>query len=104
VQGLCRARLALRRVDSIVQGGRAFEPAEPDVPGLELVDSMAVDGGNNVCVDTLCTGLTVVAPNGAVRRHVCLPDQFTRDVWLVGGGVKKAWRASLAKQPFAKST
>ena len=103
MQGLCRARLALRRVDSIVQGGRAFEPAEPDVPGLELVDSMAVDGGNNVCVDTLCTGLTVVAPNGAVRRHVCLPDQFTRDVWLVGG-VKKAWRASLAKQPFAKST
>ena len=88
--GVCRASAGpawgCGRVDSIVQGGRAVELAKPDVPGLELVDSMAVDGGSNVCVNTPCTGHTVVAPNGEVRRHVRLPDQFTTDVWFVGRG------------------
>jgi len=88
--GVCRASAGpargCGRGASVVQGGRAFEPAEPDVPGLGLVDSMAVDGGSNVCVDTLCTGLTVAALNREVRRHVRLPDQFTTDVWFVGRG------------------
>ena len=43
------------------------------LPGLQYLDSMAVDGAGNVCVGTLHNGgITVVAPDGDVPRS-CPP-------------------------------
>ena len=46
------------------------------LPGMQLLDSLAVDAAGNVCVATIVRGgITVVAPTGGVS-HVALPDEF----------------------------
>ena len=39
------------------------------LPGMQLLDSLAVDGDGNVCVATLVNGgITVISPDGEVAR------------------------------------
>jgi gluconolactonase len=46
------------------------------LPGLQLLDSLAVDGDGNVCVATLVRGgITVISPSGDAH-HVALPESF----------------------------
>jgi gluconolactonase len=46
------------------------------LPGLQLLDSLAVDAEGNVCVATIVNGgITVVSPDGT-HRHVRLPDPY----------------------------
>ena len=46
------------------------------LPGMQLLDSLAVDAAGNVCVATIVRGgITVVSPEGEVS-HVALPDEF----------------------------
>jgi gluconolactonase len=46
------------------------------LPGLQLLDSLAVDGDGNVCVATLVRGgITVISPTGDAH-HVALPEPF----------------------------
>ena len=70
---------------AIVGAGEVEPAAEHDatkllcgLPGLQLFDSLAVDGDGNVCVATLLAeaAVTVVEPNGAWVQQLVLPDDF----------------------------
>lgn len=46
------------------------------LPGLQLLDSLAIDAAGNVCVATIVNGgITVVSPSGD-HHHVRLPEPF----------------------------
>jgi gluconolactonase len=61
-------------------------PLDPSVclaglPGLQLLDSLAVDGDGNVCVGTLVNGgITVISPAGEVLTHVPTGDMMTTNI------------------------
>ena len=59
------------------------------LPGLQLLDSLAVDSGGYVVVGTILNGgLTVIAPDadgsGAGVEHVALPDLLVTNVCFGG--------------------
>jgi gluconolactonase len=55
------------------------------LPGLQLLDSMAVDVAGNVCVATLVNGgITVIAPDGEVLEHVSTGDPLTTNLCFGG--------------------
>ena len=64
--------------------------ADPSVvlcglPGYQLLDSLAVDGEGNVCVATLINGgITVIAPDGEVLRHIPVDDRLATNVCFGG--------------------
>jgi sugar lactone lactonase YvrE len=48
------------------------------LPGMQLFDSLGVDGDGNVVVATLVTGaLTVISPAGEVLDQVMLGDRWS---------------------------
>jgi gluconolactonase len=65
-------------------------PLDPSVclaglPGMQLLDSLAVDGDGNVCVATLIHGgITVIAPDGSVLEHVPTGDPLTTNICFGG--------------------
>ncbi|CAB4583024.1 unannotated protein [freshwater metagenome] len=62
------------------------------LPGLQLLDSLAVDGAGNVCVATLVNGgITVIAPNGEILRHVATGDLLTTNICFAADGSNSAW-------------
>ena len=55
------------------------------LPGLQLLDSLAVDGAGNVCVATLVNGgISVIAPNGEILRHIPTGDLLTTNICFGG--------------------
>ncbi len=51
------------------------------LPGLQLLDSLAVDGDGNVCVATLVNGgITVISPSGDVLEHIPTGDLLTTNI------------------------
>ena len=62
------------------------------LPGLQLLDSLAVDGAGNVCVATLVNGgITVIAPNGEILRHIPTGDLLTTNICFAADGSNTAW-------------
>ena len=62
------------------------------LPGLQLLDSLAVEAGGNVVVATLATGgLTVFLPDGTVVEHVPTGDPITTNVCFSGAGPTTAY-------------
>ena len=67
-------------------------PVDPSVvlcglPGLQLLDSLAVDGTGNVCVATLVNGgITVIASSGEVLQHIPTGDLLTTNICFGGEG------------------
>lgn len=62
------------------------------LPGLQMMDSLAVDAAGNVCVAILFNGgIAVISPEGDVIRHVALPDVFTTNICFGGAGLKTAF-------------
>jgi len=62
--------------------------------GLQLFDSLAVDGDGNVCVATLglqTAGITVVSPNGEVLRQVLTGDPLTTNICFGGSDLRTAY-------------
>jgi gluconolactonase len=65
-------------------------PLDPSVclaglPGMQLLDSLAVDSDGNVCVATLVNGgITVIAPDGEVLEHVPTGDVLTTNICFGG--------------------
>ncbi|MEO7398729.1 MAG: SMP-30/gluconolactonase/LRE family protein [Ilumatobacteraceae bacterium] len=61
-------------------------PLDPSVclhglVGLQLLDSLAVDGEGNVCVGTLVNGgITVISPDGARVEHFPTGDPLTTNI------------------------
>ena len=62
------------------------------LPGFQLLDSLAIDSEGNVCVATLYNGgISVIAPSGALLRHVPTHDPFTTNICF--GGPTWKWCA-----------
>jgi len=62
------------------------------LPGLQLFDSLAVDGAGNVCVATLVNGgITVISPEGEVLKHVATGDLLTTNICFAADGSSTAW-------------
>jgi gluconolactonase len=62
------------------------------LPGMQLFDSLAVDGDGNVVVATLVTGaLTVVSPGGDVVDQVMLGDPMVTNVCFGGDDLRTAY-------------
>lgn len=62
------------------------------LPGLQLFDSLAVDGAGNVCVATLVNGgITVISPQGDVIEHVPTGDLLTTNICFAADGSDTAY-------------
>jgi len=62
------------------------------LPGLQFLDSLAVDGAGNVCVATIWNGgITVIAPDGASIEHVPMPDPVTTNICFGGPDLRTAY-------------
>ena len=62
------------------------------LPGMQLLDSLAVDAEGNVCVATLVNGgITIVSPDGARTQHVPLPDPLTTNIAFGGPDLATAY-------------
>lgn len=62
------------------------------LPGLQLLDSLAVDAGGNVCVGTLHNGgITVISPDGTSVVHVPLDDPLVTNIAFGGPDLRTAY-------------
>jgi gluconolactonase len=62
------------------------------LPGMQLFDSLAIDGDGNVVVGTLVTGaLTVISPAGEVLDQVMLGDPMVTNVCFGGADLRTAY-------------
>ena len=62
------------------------------LPGYQLLDSLAVDSGGNVCVATLINGgVTVISPDGKSIEHIAMPDPVTTNICFGGPDLRTAY-------------
>jgi gluconolactonase len=62
------------------------------LPGLQYLDSLAVDAEGNVCVATIVNGgITIVPPDGSRVRHVPTGDPLTTNICFGGPDLRTAW-------------
>ena len=62
------------------------------LPGMQLLDSLAVDGDGWVCVGTLVNGgITAISPDGAKVDHIPLPDPLVTNVCFGGPDLRTAY-------------
>lgn len=62
------------------------------LPGLQFLDSLAVDGAGNVCVATLLNGgITVISPDGASVEHVATGDPITTNICFGAEDLRTAY-------------
>ena len=62
------------------------------LPGMQLLDSMAIDAEGNVCVATLVNGgITIISPDGNRTEHVPLPDPLTTNLAFGGPDLSTAF-------------
>ena len=62
------------------------------LPGLQLLDSMAVEADGNIVVATIMNGgLTVISPDGSSVTHVPLPDLVVTNVAFGGPNRRTAY-------------
>lgn len=62
------------------------------LPGLQLFDSLAVDGDGFVCVATLVNGgITRISADGDKVLHVPMPDPFTTNICFGGPRLQTAY-------------
>ncbi len=78
-------RVMRRRVTApgVVEQPSAVDswPCLAGLVGYQLLDSLAVDGGGNVCVATLINGgVTVISPDGLSVEHVPTLDPLTTNI------------------------
>ena len=71
----------------VVEGTNPLGPAGGDLlcglPGLQLLDSLAVDGEGWVCVGTLVNGgITAISPDGSEVEHVPIDDPLVTNIVL----------------------
>lgn len=62
------------------------------LPGLQLFDSLAVDGEGFVCVATIGNGgITAISPDGARIEHLPLPDPLVTNLCFGGPDLRTAY-------------
>ena len=61
------------------------------LPGFQLLDSLAVEAGGNVCVATIINGgITIFTPDGSIE-HLAVPDRITTNICFGGPDLCDAW-------------
>ena len=62
------------------------------LPGMQLFDSLAVDGMGNICVATIVNGgITSISPDGQTIRHVPTDDLLTTNICFGGEDLRTAY-------------
>lgn len=62
------------------------------LPGMQLLDSLAVDAAGWVCVGTLVNGgITAIEPDGSPIEHTVLPDPLVTNICFGGPGHRTAY-------------
>ncbi len=62
------------------------------LPGMQLLDSLAVDSDGNVCVATIMNGgVTVIAPDGTIVDHIATGDPMTTNICFGGPDRRTAY-------------
>jgi gluconolactonase len=62
------------------------------LPGMQLFDSLGIDGDGNIVVATLVTGgLTVISPSGEVLDQIVLGDPMVTNVCWGGDDLRTAY-------------
>jgi gluconolactonase len=62
-----------------------------NLPGFQLLDSLAVEAGGNVCVATIINGgVTAFRPDGTTEHHA-FPDLITTNICFGGDDMMDAW-------------
>lgn len=62
------------------------------LPGLQNLDSLAIDARGNICVATLVNGgITIISPDGLRIEHVPMPDPMTTNICFGGADLKTAY-------------
>jgi gluconolactonase len=62
------------------------------LPGLQLLDSLAVDAEGWVCVGTLLNGgITAISPDGVLIEHHALPDPLVTNICFGGPDLRTAY-------------
>ena len=75
------------------------------LPGLQLLDSLAVDGSGNVCVATLVNGgVTVISPEGEILEHVPTGDLLTTNICFAADGSDTAYITLSGTGKLVKTT
>lgn len=81
-------RIFQRRIAApgvLAASGDGLPPLLCGLPGMQLLDSLAVDGAGNVCVATLVNGgITVVSPAGEIVEFVETDDRITTNICFGG--------------------
>ena len=67
-------------------------PLLAGLPGMQLLDSLAIDAEGNVCVATLANGgITVISPDGQSIEHIPMPDPLTTNICFGGADLRTAF-------------
>jgi gluconolactonase len=77
----------------VLKPGEGFAPGRVicNLPGYQLLDSLAVEAGGKVCVATIINGgITAFDPNGTVE-HVPVPDLVVTNICFGGDDMRTAW-------------
>ncbi|CAN5171495.1 SMP-30/gluconolactonase/LRE family protein [soil metagenome] len=62
-----------------------------NLPGYQLLDSLAVEAGGKVCVATIINGgITAFDPDGSTE-HFSFPDLITTNICFGGADMRDAW-------------
>ena len=62
-----------------------------NLPGYQLLDSLAVEAGGKVCVATIINGgITAFDPDGSTE-HFAVPDLVTTNICFGGADMRDAW-------------
>ncbi len=62
------------------------------LPGLQLLDSLAVDAEGNLCVGTIVNGgITSISPDGAKIEHTAFPDPLVTNICFGGVELRTAY-------------
>jgi gluconolactonase len=62
-----------------------------NLPGFQLLDSLAVEAGGKVCVATIINGgVTAFDPDGSTE-HFPIPDLVTTNICFGGADMREAW-------------
>ncbi len=75
------------------------------LPGLQLLDSLAVDSAGNICVATIHNGgISVIAPDSGDVEHVPMPDIVTTNICFGGEDLRTAYITLSSTGKLVKTT
>jgi gluconolactonase len=62
-----------------------------NLPGLQLIDSLALDVAGNICVATILNGGISLFQEGSKHKHIAFPDSLVTNICFGGEDMRTAW-------------